>query len=201
LRESGCPYGIPEEDLLRARCYGLLARLLVAPPDAAVLALTAGIEGDDSALGEALTALAEAARTATTEALDDEFSALFVGITRGELLPYVSYYLTGFLQEKPLARLRRDMERLGIARAQGVHEPEDHIAALCEMMHGMNSGLFGTPPSLADQRRFFDAHIGSWAPRFFEDLEAAESAAFYVPVGRVGSRFMAVEAEAFAMAA
>ena len=93
------------------------------------------------------------------------------------------------------------MARLGIARSDDVSEPEDHIAALCEMMHGFTTGVFGKPLPLTEQRRFFHAHIADWASKFFEDLEAADAADFYASVGRVGRMFMAVEAEAFEMAA
>jgi TorA maturation chaperone TorD len=138
---------------------------------------------------------------ALDKTLEQEYFDLFVGVGRGELLPYGSYYLAGFLYEKPLARLRGDMRRLGIARAEGVHEPEDHIAALMEMMSGLITGAFGQPAELATQRQFFAAHIGSWAPRFFEDLESAEAADFYRSVGRVARQFVAIEAEAFEMTA
>ena len=117
------------------------------------------------------------------------------------MLPFCSYYLTGFLNEKPLAALRMDMDELGIGRAEGVKDPEDQIASLCEMMAGLITGAFGEPVGLDRQRAFFDKHIGCWAPRFFEDLQAAESAAFYMPVGLIGSVFMTVENQAFEMAA
>ena len=91
------------------------------------------------------------------------------------MLPFCSYYLTGFLNEKPLAALRMDMDELGIGRAEGVKDPEDQIASLCEMMAGMITGAFGEPVGLDRQRAFFDKHIGCWAPRFFKDLQAAES--------------------------
>ncbi len=198
---TGCPYDIDEEDILRAQCYALLSRLLSSPPDEAALAVARDLKGDDTPLGEALTALAETAGRTTAEQAEDEYNALFVGMTSGELLPYGSYYLTGFLHEKPLARLRGDMARLGMGLTEGVSVSEDHIALLCEMMHGMNTGIYGKPVPLGEQRKFFDAHIASWVPRFFEDLETAKSAAFYVPVGRVGRLFMAIEAEAFQMAA
>lgn len=181
--------------------YALLGNLLCRPPDQSVLDLIAGITGDGSELGQALNALAGAARETTPEAAEREFNDLFIGLTRGELVPYASYYLTGFLHEKPLADLRGDMARLGIARAEGVSEPEDHIGALFEMMRGMTTATFGKPLPLAEQRRFFDVHIATWAPKFFEDLEAAAAARFYAPVGRVGRLFLAVEAEAFEMAA
>ncbi len=133
--------------------------------------------------------------------LEEEYFNLFIGVGQGELLPFGSYYLTGFLNEKPLAALRVDMDELGIGRVEGVKEPEDHIASLCEMMAGMITGAFGEPVSLDRQRAFFDKHIGCWAPRFFEDLQAAESAAFYMPIGSIGSVFMTVESQAFEMAA
>jgi TorA maturation chaperone TorD len=148
-----------------------------------------------------VSALTAAAKGATVAGLEEEFFNLFIGIGQGELLPYGSYYLTGFLNEKPLAVLRVDMDELGIGRVEGVKEPEDHIASLCEMMAGMITGAFGEPVGLDRQREFFDKHIGCWAPRFFEDLQAAETAAFYMPVGLIGSVFMSVESQAFEMAA
>jgi TorA maturation chaperone TorD len=157
--------------------------------------------GDDTDLGKGVKALAAAARATTVEAVDEEFFDLFIGVGQGELLPYTSYYLTGFLNEKPLAVLRQDMAELGIGRLEDVKEPEDHIASLCEMMAGMITGAFGAPVDLDRQRAFFDRHIGCWAPRFFEDLQAARSAVFYMPVGMIGSVFMSVESQAFRMAA
>lgn len=192
---------IAEEETLRAEVYRLLGWLLRGPPDAAGLARVAGLGGDDGELGRGIAALAAAARTVTPEKVNEEYHALFIGVPRGEIMPYGSYYLTGFVYERPLADLRSDMGRLGIARADDVHEPEDHIAALCEMMAGLIVGTFGAPADLAAQRRFFDAHIGPWAERFFADLEAAPSAAFYMPVGAIGKAFMRIEAQAFAMAA
>jgi TorA maturation chaperone TorD len=190
-----------EEDRLRASWYSLLARLLAAPADDEVLAVLRGLGDDDTELGAALRALRAAAGATSPGTLDQEFFDLFVGVGQGELVPYGSYYLTGFLHEKPLARLREDMAALGIARSEGVSESEDHIAALCDMMAGLITGAFGAPADLATQRKFFDDHIGCWAPRFFENLEAASSAAFYMPVGTLGRLFMAVESQAFEMAA
>jgi len=193
---------VAEEDLLRANLYGLLGTLLARPPEQPMLDSVKALGGDDSELGQAIRALAAAARATTPESLKEEYFNLFIGIGQGELVPYGSYYLTGFLHEKPLARLRGDMSRLGIARAEGVKEPEDHIAALCEMMSGLITGAFGDgPAALDEQQTFFEQHIGCWAPRFFEDLEAAKAAAFYMPVGTIGRLFMAIETEAFDMAA
>ncbi len=201
MTEQVAEFDIAEEDRLRAQWYALLARFLSAPPDAATLEVARGLVGDDSDLGKGVKTLAAAAKGTAVEAVDEEFFDLFVGVGRGELLPYASYYLTGFLNEKPLAVLRQDMDELGIARAEDIKEPEDHVASLCEMMAGMITGAFGAPVELGRQRAFFDKHIGCWAPRFFEDLQAARSAAFYMPVGMIGGVFMAVESQAFEMAA
>ena len=192
---------ITEEESLRAQCYRLLAASLVAPPEQEALERLSGLEGDEGALGQALTALGRAAHGVSPTTIAEEYHELFIGVGRGELLPYGSYYLVGFLFEKPLARLRQDMARLGIARVDGVPEPEDHIASLCEMMAGLIEGGFGAPADQATQREFFDANIGSWAGQFFADLEAAKSARFYIPVGAVGRVFMEIEATAFEMAA
>jgi TorA maturation chaperone TorD len=193
--------GIAAEERVRADLYALLARLLRAPPSAEDLGWLSGLKGGSGDLGEAVSTLAAAARRTTPEAARDEYHDLFIGVGRGELVPYGSYYLTGFLHEKPLAKLRLDMGALGIARADNQPEPEDHIAALCEMMAGLIAGAFGEPADLPTQHRFFDTHIGSWAPRFFEDLEGAASAALYMPVGTIGKLFLRIEAQAFAMAA
>jgi TorA maturation chaperone TorD len=192
---------VAEEDVLRAQCYALLARLLAAAPTPDALAQVRALRGDASAFGRALNGLAEMARKTAPESAELEFNDLFIGVGHGELQPYASYYLTGFLYERPLAALRTDMARLGIARRDNVAEPEDHIAALCEMMAGLITGVFGRAASLAEQQEFFDRHLAPWAPRFFADLEAAQAAAFYMSVGQVGRLFLAIERDAFAMAA
>lgn len=198
---GGHDFVVAEEELLRAQVYNLLAQMLAGPPAAGRLAALAMATGDDSEFGVAIQALADAARQSTAAGAEDEYNALFIGIGQGELVPFASYYRTGFLNEGPLADLRGDMARLGIARADTVNEPEDHIAALCEMMAGLITGAFDAPADLAGQRRFFDTHIGCWAPRFFLDLEAASSAVFYRPVGTLGRLFLKVESLAFDMAA
>lgn len=190
---------ISDEDALRAHYYRFLSRLLAAPPDDEVLTVVRGLGSDDSDLGRALGALARVGSTTTIAAAREEYHDLFIGLGRGELVPFGSYYLTGFLHEKPLANLRGDMARLGIGRSDGTHEPEDHIAALCEMMAGLIVGDFGSGGDLAEQREFFNAHVAPWAGRFFEDLERAESACFYMPVGTIGRTFMTIEGTAFEM--
>jgi TorA maturation chaperone TorD len=199
------PPAVAEEELFRAQVYALLARLLTRPPDAAFLTALGELVGEGGEFGTALDQLAEAARNSDPGAVEDEFTTLFIGVGGSERTPYGSFYLTGFLNEKPLAELRVDMARLGIARADGVSEPEDHIAALCEIMAGLIGGEFapeeGDIVGLDGQRAFFDRHIGSWAGRFFADLETSPSARFYRAVGAVGRSFLAVEARAFDLAA
>lgn len=192
---------LSEEDALRAQFYKFLARFMAAPPDDWVLNFAANLHGDETPLGQALNSLARIAAKLTPAAAGEEYDALFIGLGRGELVPYGSYYLTGFLNEKPLAKLRGDMAALGLVRADHVKEPEDHIASLCEIMAGLINGEFGCPRDLAEQRAFFRTHLLPWAGRFFENLEAAESAVLYAPVGTLGRLFIAVEETAFEMEA
>jgi TorA maturation chaperone TorD len=139
--------------------------------------------------------LAEAASVTSAERIEREFFDLFIGIGRGEVLPYASYYLTGFLHERPLARLRDDLATIGVARAEGVVEPEDHAGILCEIMSGLASGRLPAPPD--SDRTIFEKHLAPWIGRLFADLENAEAADFYRRVGTLGRVFMDIEAEAF----
>lgn len=188
---------VDDIDAARAQEYALLASLLMRAPDGALLKRLAGLRGDGSPLGMAHIALAEAAERATVEQVEREFFALFIGIGRGELMPYASYYLTGFLHERPLARLRDDLGKLGIERVEGNFEPEDHAATLCEIMAGLIGGQFDAPPG--NDQEIFERHMASWMGRFFRDIETAASAQFYRPVGTIGRLLMDIEAEAFAL--
>ena len=192
---------IAEEDRMRADLYNFLGLLLATPPEPQVLKRAAQLQGDATALGQGIGALARVARVTSATAAKREFNALFIGLGRGELLPYASYYLTGFLNEKPLAGLRRDMAARSMTRAQNVYEPEDNIASLMEMMAGMITGRYGKPASLEDQKQFFGKHIGPWAGHFFTDLEAATNSVFYASVGAVGRVYMDIEAQGFRMSA
>ncbi len=192
---------VAPEDRMRADLYDFLGLVLSRPPDESLLSQTAALESDASDFGQAIGQLAKVASAMTPEAAEREFNALFIGLSRGELLPYASYYLTGFLNEKPLASLRGDMRRWKISRAANVHEPEDNIASLMEIMGGMITGRFGAVAEIGDQKEFFDKHIGPWAGHFFTDLESAESSVFYASVGTVGRIFMDIEREAFRMGA
>ena len=188
-----------EIDVARGQQYALLAVLLARAPSAELLARIATVRGDVSPLGVAHAVLAEAAAAANVERIEREFFDLFIGIGRGELLPYGSYYLTGFLNERPLARVRADLERLGIERVTAHVEPEDHAAVLCDIMAGLADGRFNAVPG-AD-RDFFEKHLAPWIGRFFADLEDAHAGNFYRRVGTVGRLFVVVESEAFTLAA
>jgi TorA maturation chaperone TorD len=189
--------GLDDVDSARAQEYALLATLLSRAPSAALLKRLAKLRGDATPLGLAHAALAQAAHDANAEQVEREFFDLFIGIGRGELLPYGSYYLTGFLNERPLARLRDDLRALGIARADGQRDPEDHAAFLCEVMSGLAGGSFAAAADT--QRQIFERHLSPWVGRFFADLERADAAGFYRQVGTVGRLFIDIEAEAFAL--
>jgi TorA maturation chaperone TorD len=196
-REPPMSVVIDEIDAARAQEYALLATLLAGPPDARLLTRLARLEGDDTPLGQAHRALAHAAATAVVQDIEREHFNLFVGVGRGELMPYGSYYLTGFLYERPLARLRHDLDTLGIERAEGNAEPEDHAATLCEIMAAVAGGRF--PATKAAERDLFEKHIEPWFARFFADLENASGAQFYRAVGALGRVFIDIETEAFAL--
>jgi TorA maturation chaperone TorD len=189
--------GIDEVDLLRSHEYGLLAVLFGRAPGHDVLGQVAALKGDASPLGMAHIRLADAAASLDEAAISREYFDLFIGVGRGELLPYGSYYQTGFLHERPLARVREDLMRFGIERAAGQREPEDHVAILCEVMAGLAAGRFEAPAG--SDRIFFDRHLRPWAARFFADCETARHGSFYRAAGEVGRLFMEIEAEAFDM--
>lgn len=194
-----CPRSITDEDRARAQIYQLLAVLLSSPPSDELLKGLASLQGDDTPLGSAYKNLAALAQRTTAVDAEQEFNNLFIGVGRGELLPYASYYLTGFLNEKPLADLRTDLMARGVKVSDDVKEPEDHIGTLCEIMAGIITGEFACDSDVSSQKAFFDAHMAKWAALFFPDLEEAQSSVLYAPVGSLGRAFMAVEADAFAI--
>ncbi len=190
---------LAEEDQLRVNLYRLLARCLSSPIDKPYLSVLSNLHGDDTELGQAFISLAKSASNTNEERAAEEYQNLFIGLGRGELLPYASYYLTGFLNEKPLARLRNDMFPLGIERDPEITEPEDHVGALMDMMAGLIDGSFGEPQPLSIQKKFFENHIAVWTPHFFKDLQTAKEAKLYRPIGRVGEMFIEIEIAAFEM--
>lgn len=190
---------ISEEDRLRADVYGFLAAQLFRRPDPETLDRMATLTGDDTPFGMAFRDLAKAAAATDPAEAGSEYDTLFIGLGRGELVPYASYYLTGFLNEKPLAALRGAMAELGIARSEAVKEPEDHIGSLMEIMAGLIAGRYAGSANAHVQAQFFSTHIAPWAGHFFKDLENASAARLYQPLGRIGRLFMEIEIAAFAM--
>jgi TorA maturation chaperone TorD len=189
---------VDEIDAERAHYYELLAALLGAAPSKPFLARLAQLRGNATPLGVALAALAEAAANVSVSSVEREYFDLFIGLGRGELLPYGSYYLTGFLNERPLARLRADLAALGVERAEGNTEPEDHAAILCEIMAGLVARRFAAAEN-AD-RDLFAKHVAPWMSRLFADMERADGTPFYRHVGTLGRVFLDIEAEAFTLA-
>jgi TorA maturation chaperone TorD len=190
---------VDDVDTARAQEYALLAGLLMRAPDASLLSKLSALRGDASPLGLAHAALAEAAERTTVEKIEREYFELFIGLGRGELMPYGSYYLTGFLHERPLARLREDLSRIGIVRAEGIVEPEDHAGILCEIMSGLASRRLPAPSG--SDRLIFEKHMAPWIGRFFTDMENAAAADFYRRLGTLGRVYIEIETEGFDMPA
>lgn len=195
------PVDIDEEQRYRASAYGLLAGLLRSPPDQNLLNQISELgnageeEGDDLML--AMSTLALSAQNHTPDVIEEEFHNLFIGLGKGEVVPYGSWYLTGFLMEKPLSDLRDDLVNLGFERSENVVEPEDHVAALCEVI----SIMISDASDLSMQNQFFQTHMVSWLDRFFDDLSQASSAVFYRAVARFGAAFIALENQYLSMQA
>ena len=211
---------LAQEEQARADMYGLIARLLLAPPDDALLAnlaTLAGISTDSSVdtsvdtgagaiksadsgqpLGRAWLALALAARVLAGAAIRDEFAALFVSTSIPTINPYGSLYLAGFMHEKPLAALRTDLAGLGLARCSGALETEDHLGALCETMRRMILGGEGAPRQpLARQQAFFEVHIATWSDACLDHLREADGACFYARVADFIAAYFEIERDAF----
>ena len=194
--EAAPPPGVADDDVVRANTYSLLGALLAAPARREHFDLLANIDipstdgPSTDGLMAAWSSLGRAAEHADVDAVDDEYHDLFIGVGRGELIPYCSWYLTGFVMDKPLAVLRSDLAALGFERQNDVKEPEDHAAALLETMALITASA---EHGIDVQRRFFDRHLATWMRTFFADLQTAESARFYRAVGRFGDRFMTFE--------
>ena len=184
---------LEDEQRYRAGAYGLLAALLRAVPDQMLLdhlvALSPQSDAEADVLAEAMASLADVARSYSPAQIEEEYQNLFIGIGKGEVVPYGSWYLTGYLMEQPLSDLRDDLRALGFERSADTHEPEDHAAAIFEVI----SVMIADASSLAEQKRFFDSHMKTWLERFFADLGNARSADFYKPVAQFGAAFIKLE--------
>ncbi len=195
--ELATPEAMDEIAAARADTYALLANLLWQGPDAALLHRLASSAPGEGVLAQARQALAQAALAGDPTAIAREHFDLFTGLGGGELMPYASYYLTGFIHERPLAEVRTDLHRLGLVRTEGLAEPEDHLAFLCEVMAGLIRGSCGTA-DITDES-FFTHHLQPWAARCFTDIEHAEGREFYRTVGKLGRLLIEIEIQAFAL--
>ncbi len=190
---------IEEEDQLRADMYSFLASLLRAEPSADLVKQLTLLESDDTPIGKAIKILKKLASSLDLPSIRDEYVGIFIGVGRGEILPFASYYLTGFLKDKPLAKLRNDMKEIGIEISKNVKEPEDHIASLFDIMAGLILGKFNRKFSIGEQRDFFNKHLAPWVDLLMRDIEASKIAVFYAPVGTIGREFIEIERASFKM--
>ena len=190
---------IDEGDAARAEIYRLLGGVLAAPADRDMLDLLLDIDTRQSGttpMTIVWQSLQAAAREADADQLNEEYFNLFIGLGRGELVPYASFYLHGFLMEKVLASLRKELTALGFERQEGISEPEDHVAALCETM-GMI--ISESRLSFEEQAAFFRTYIASWMGEFYADLLTARSAGFYRAVAQLGQQFLEIESQYLTM--
>lgn len=192
-----------DEETARAEVYGLLAALLYAPPSSAFLAqLRVAVTEAPAAGGyleEPWRALVAVARDTSDDAVADEFQALFGGVGKPEVYVYGSHYLSGFLNEKPLAQLREQLAALGLSRDDTMPETEDHIAFLCEVMRFLIAGEDVAVANLTQQQAFFAAHLQPWVAALCDALDNHPRAGFYRAVGGFLRAFVSVEAQGFDM--
>jgi TorA maturation chaperone TorD len=189
------------EETARADLYGLLATLFSAPPSQDLIDTIASARREgDGVLQQAWAGLVGVCRSAQAEAVRDEYETLFIGVGKPEVMLYGSYYLSGFLMEKPLAALRTDLANLGLERDESVPETEDHIAMLCEVMRYLIASGDIAQASLAGQQAFFAAHMQPWLIRLCDAIDAHPSARFYIAVSALARAFFEVEMQAFDMA-
>ncbi len=192
-----------DEETARAELYGLLAQLFYAPPAAELLANLRVAATEAPAAGgfleEPWRALVGAARALSDDAIADEYNALFGGVGKPEVYLYGSHYLSGFLNEKPLARLRTELTSLGLARDEAMSDTEDHIAYLCEVMRYLIAGDDVAVANLARQQSFFAAHLQPWVIPLVDAIAAHPKSRFYAAVAELTRSFVAVEAQGFDM--
>jgi TorA maturation chaperone TorD len=192
-----------DEETARAEVYGLLAQLFYAPPpaellDAVRVAVTeAPVAG--GFLEEPWRQVVGAARETAPEAVAEEYGTLFGGVGKPEVYLFASHYLSGFLNDKALARLRSDLAALGLARDEAMPETEDHIAYLCEVMRYLIAGDDVAVSNLTRQREFFANHLQPWVNDLCDAIDAHPKAGFYRTLSGFTRAFASVEAQAFDM--
>lgn len=197
--------GVAQEERARADLYALLATLFYSPPAEELLRNIGAAElvedSNRSRFAESWRGLQSAARSGRPEAIRDEYDNAFITAGRPPVFLYGSFYQAGFLMDKPLARLRQDLARLGLARRPQVGEPEDHISALCDVMRFLIvGGDTMAPASLEAQRDFFATHIAPWYERLCHSIETAEQTDFYRRVAALARAFFDLETESFEIA-
>ncbi len=189
------------EEAARADLYGLLATLLHAPPPQALLdTIASAPAAGEGVLQLAWNGLVSACRQAQADAVRAEYELLFIGVGKPEVMLYGSYYLSGFLMEKPLVALRTDLANLGLQRPESVVESEDHIAFVCEVMRYLIAADDVMPANVATQKTFFATHMQRWVIDACAAIEAHPQSAFYQAVARLARSFFEVEMQAFDMA-
>lgn len=189
-----------QTQLVRASVYELLGGLLAREPDEQVVQSLRDIGDVDASEGKVAMGwqlMKQAAGKTDLQSIHDEYFSLLIGVGRGELVPFGSWYMTGFLMEKPVAVLRSDLQKLGIERQSGVVESEDHIAALCDAMSLIIRNSEEIP--LQTQQAFFQDHLAPWVQQFFSDMQNARTAHFYRSVGFFGESFFDFEAQLLQM--
>jgi TorA maturation chaperone TorD len=194
-----------DEETARAEIYGLLAQLYYAPPTPELLAALRVAVTDAPAQGafleEPWREVVGAARAQSDAAIADEYDALFGGVGKPEVYLFGSHYLSGFLNEKPLARLRTALAELGLARDETMPETEDHIAYLCEVMRYLIAGDDVAVANLTQQREFFTVHLQPWINEMCDAIAAHPRAKFYGVLAEFTRAFVNVEAQGFDMLA
>ncbi len=192
-----------DEETARADVYGLLAQLFYAPPAATLLADIRVAATETPAPGaflqEPWRELVGVSRAMTDGAVALEYDALFGGVGKPEVYLFGSHYLSGFLNEKPLARLRTDLAALGLARGDAMSETEDHLACLCEVMRYLIAGDDAAVANLTQQRTFFSLHIQPWVTSLCDALAAHPKARFYAVTAIFVRAFVQVETQGFDM--
>lgn len=194
-----------DEETARAEIYGLLAQLYYAPPAPELLAALRVAVTDAPSQGafleEPWRQLVGAARAQDDAAIAEEYDALFGGVGKPEVYLFGSHYLSGFLNEKPLARLREDLAGLGLARDEAMPETEDHVAYLCEVMRYLIAGDDVAVANLTRQREFFATHLQPWVNALCDAISAHPRARFYAQLAGFTRAFAGVEAQGFDMLA
>lgn len=192
-----------DEETARSELYGLLALVYYAEPATDLIAQLRVAATEAPAAGAFLEApwraLVGAARSMTDEAIQGEYNALFGGVGKPEVYLYGSHFLSGFLNEKPLAKLRTDLDQLGLARDDRMSETEDHFAYLCEVMRYLIAGEDVAVANLARQRDFFARHLQPWVLLMCDDIQQHPKARFYAALAELTQAFMGVEAQGFDM--